>query len=188
MIGHGSIDTVIYVGHSANYDVRQHSDNRWTVYARDGLPDGMDTLIDIERIQFSDTLLALDLDGNAGMTAKVIGAVFGADAVADTQLTGIGLNLLDNGTSDEALMQRAIQAALGKEASNHAAVVGLLYGNVVGAPPSAADEAYFVDLLDSGIHSVASIGLFAAETALNLENIDFTGLSQSGLEYILPLV
>jgi len=43
-------------------------------------------------------------------------------------------------------------------------------------------------LLDQGVYSVASIGPFAAETALNQDNIDFTGLAQTGLEYsILPV-
>lgn len=188
LIGNEAIDTVIYSAPSANYAVQRQPDNLWTVHARDGFPDGMDTLIDIERIKFSDNLLALDLDGNAGITAKIIGVVFGADSVADTQLASIGLNLLDSGMNYEALMQLAIHAALGDSAANHAAVVGLLYGNVVGFPPSAADEAYFVELLDSGAHSVASIGIFAAETAINLENVNFTGLSQSGLEYsLLPV-
>lgn len=183
LIGYEAIDTVAYTAPSTNYDVLQQSDNVWTVHARSGSLEGMDTLIDIERIQFSDTLLALDLDGNAGITAKIIGAVFGSNSIADTQLAGIGLNLLDSGTDYEALMQLAIHAALGDDVANHTAVVGLLYENVVGFPPSAADEAYFVDLLDSGAHSVTSISIFAAETAINLENINFTGLSQSGLEY-----
>jgi hypothetical protein len=114
--------------------------------------------------------------------------VFGADSVADTRLAGIGLNLLDSGTDYEALMQLAIHAALGDDVANHAAVIGLLYKNVVGFPPSTADEAYLVDLLDNGAHSVTSISIFAAETAINLENINFTGLSQSGLEYsLLPV-
>jgi RTX calcium-binding nonapeptide repeat (4 copies) len=182
LIGNEAIDTAIYTGPSANYTVERQSDNLWTVHARNGSPDGTDTLIDIERIRFSDTSLALDLDGNAGITAKIIGAVFGADSVADTQLAGIGLNLLDDGTDYEALMQLAIHAALGDEAESHATVVDLLYENVAGSPPPAADKTYFVDLLDSGAHSVASIGIFAAETAINLENINFPGLSQSGLE------
>lgn len=185
LIGNEAIDAVIYTGSATNYAVQRQSDNLWTVHARNGLPDGTDTLIDIERIRFSDTLLALDLDGNAGITARIIGAVFGADSVADTQLTGIGLNLLDDGTDYESLMQLAIHAALGDDAASHATVVGLLYENVTGFPPSAADKAYFVDLLDSGTHSIESIGIFAAETAINLENINFAGLSQSGLEYNL---
>lgn len=189
LIGNEAIDTVIYAGSSINYIIQRQSDNNlWTVRARSGLPDGADTLIDIERIRFSDTLLALDLDGNAGMTAKIIGAVFGADSVADTRLAGIGLNLLDSGTDYEALMQLAIHAALGDDVANHAAVIGLLYKNVVGFPPSTADEAYLVDLLDNSAHSVTSISIFAAETAINLENINFTGLSQAGLEYsLLPV-
>mgnify|MGYP001072314628 CR=1 FL=1 len=178
-----SIDMAIYSGPSTNYTVQRQSDNLWTVHARNEFPDGTDTLIDIERIRFSDTLLALDLDGNAGITAKIIGAVFGADSVADTQLAGIGLNLLDDGTDYETLMQLAIHAALGDEAASHAAVVNLLYENVTGFSPPATEEAYFVDLLDSGAYSVASIGRFAAETAINLENINFAGLSQSGLEF-----
>lgn len=185
LIGNEAIDMAIYTGPSTNYTVQRQSDNLWTVHARNGFPDGTDTLINIERIRFSDTLLALDLDGNAGITAKIIGAAFGADSVANTQLTGIGLNLLDGGSDYETLMQLAIHAALGDEAVSHASVVGLLYENVTGFSPPAADEAYFVDLLDSGAHSVATIGILAAETAINLENINFAGLSQSGLEFDL---
>lgn len=185
LIGDESVDTAIYTGHSLDYDLERQSDHLWTVTANSSSAEGQDTLIDVERIQFSDTSLALDIDGNAGITAKILGAVFGPDAITNKQLAGIGLDLLDQGTDYETLMQLAINAVLGDDARNHTAVVDLLYENVVGVTPSPADEAFYVDLLDRGVHSVASIGIFAAETALNQENINFTGLSQSGLEYLM---
>ena len=81
-------------------------------------------------------------------------------------------------------MQLAIDAALGTNATNHTAVVDLLYGNVVGFAPSLADEAHFVELLDSGVHTVASIGIMAADTVLNEVNVNLVGLSKTGLEYL----
>lgn len=188
LIGNGDTDTAIYRGRFADYDIHHNADQNWTIIHKNSGVDGTDTLNQIERIQYTDISLALDLDGKAGITAKTLGAVFGQESLSNEIYCGIGLNLLDNGMSYEALMQFAINAALGDNATNHTAVVNLLYRNVVGFAPSAADEAYYVGLLDSGIHSVASIGVMAADTALNGENINLVGLSQTGLEYVLTSV
>ncbi|SER47009.1 hypothetical protein SAMN05421690_102916 [Nitrosomonas sp. Nm51] len=183
LIGNAAIDTAVYSDQSSNYEINKLANGRWTVnHLADGT-DGMDTLIDIERIAFSDSSLALDLDGNAGITAKLLGAVFGQASISNKQLAGTGLRFLDNGVSYETLTQLALDAALGNNATDRNAVVNLLYENVTGFPPSAADEAHFVGLLDSGEHTIASIGILAAETALNQNNIDLIGLSQTGLEF-----
>ncbi|MDP1559377.1 MAG: hypothetical protein Q8K59_10655 [Nitrosomonas sp.] len=184
LIGKGDIDTARYHNNSADYDSQQNADGTWTIKHRNGGSDGTDTLTDIERVRFSDISMALDLDGNAGITAKTLGAVFGQEAVSNMTYVGIGLSLLDGGLNYEALMQFAINAALGTDATNHTVVVDLLYQNVVGFTPAAADEAYFVGLLDSGAYSVASIGVMAADTALNQANIDLVGLPQTGLAYL----
>lgn len=183
--GNENTDTAIYRENLANYDINQNIDGSWTVTHNNGGLDGTDTLQGIERIQFNDIALALDLDGNTGITARTLGAVFGQESISNKVFVGIGLDLLDGGISFEALMQQAINAALGDDSSNHTAVVNLLYENVVGFAPSIADEAHFVELLDSGIHTVPSIGILAAETSLNETNIDLMGLSQTGLEYIV---
>ncbi|MCB1986033.1 MAG: hypothetical protein H6936_01505 [Burkholderiales bacterium] len=182
--GNTSIDTAIYTGKSSEYALEKIADETWTVSHENNGADGTDTLIDIERIAFSDSLLALDLDGNAGNTAKLLGAVFGQETVSNKQFVGIGLRFLDNGTSYEALMQLAIDAALGTKASSHTAVVNLLYKNIVGFAPSPATTTQFVGLLDSGTYTVAEFGVLAAETTLNQENIDLVGLSQTGLEFL----
>ncbi|SFK60798.1 hypothetical protein SAMN05216302_101068 [Nitrosomonas aestuarii] len=183
LIGNDAIDAAIYSSQSADYILEKHTDDVWTISHKNSGTDGTDTIVNIERIQFSDNSVALDLDGHAGQTAKLIGAVFGAESVLNKQFVGIGLRFLDDGTSYETLMQLAITAALGVDAVNHTAVVNLLYENIAGFTPSAAEETRFVALLDSGTHTVASLGILAAETGLNQDNINLVGLSQTGLEY-----
>jgi hypothetical protein len=74
----------------------------------------------------------LDLSGNAGNVARILGAVFGKAAVANETYAGIGLYYMDGGMSYEGLMQLAINARLGGGAS-HRAIVGPLQTNVVGS-------------------------------------------------------
>lgn len=184
LIGEEGIDAAIYGSQSADYNLARQSDEVWLIKQLNGGPDGADIIAGIERIQFSDQWLALDLSGNGGLTAKTLGAVFGPEALSNQTFAGIGLNLLDDGMRYDAFMQLAINAALGTDATNHTAVVNLLYENVVGVAPFAADQAFYVDLLDTDVHTVSSIGIFAADTVLNQENIDLVGLSQTGLVYL----
>lgn len=137
-------------------------------------------LSSIERLRFSDSKLALDLDGNAGKVAKLIGAVYGAAAAKIPEYVGIGLQLADGGTSYEGLAQIAIDARLGFGASN-SAIVALLYTNVVGVAPSASELAFYVGLLDSHAYTPASLTVLAADTSLNQAHIDLAGLAQTGL-------
>ena len=133
----------------------------------------------IERIEFSDKKLALDLDASAGKVAKILGAVFGAPAVANKGYAAVGLNLLDGGMSYETLTGLAIEVA---GAKTPAAVVQLLWGNIVGTAPTSAQAKPFIDLLDAGMRPGA-LGVLAADTSLNQLNIDLIGLATSGLEF-----
>ena len=144
---------------------------------------GVDTLNNIERIRFQDKAVAFDLSGAAGEVAKILGAVFGKTAVANQEFAGIGLYYIDTlDYSYPSLMQLAINARLGAGASN-AAVVDLLYTNVVGQAPSQTEHDRFVGLLDNHSYSVAGLGVMAADTGLNADNIHLTGLAQTGLAY-----
>ena len=143
----------------------------------------VDTLHSIERVHFQDKSLAFDLSAAAGEVAKILGAVFGRSAVQNQAYAGIGLYYKDTlGYSYPALMQLAIDAQLGAGATN-AAVVDLLYTNVVGQAPGKADHDTFVALLDSHTYTVASLGVMAADTGLNADNIHLMGLVQTGLAY-----
>ena len=144
---------------------------------------GTDSLVGIERLSFSDGHLALDLGGAAGTVAKVIGAVFGADCVHNAQYVGIGLHLLDAGMTGQDLVGMALDCRLGADPSNDA-VVDLLYSNLFGSAPAAAQKDAFVALLDLGALSQESLGQIAADHALNAANIDLVGLSAAGVAYL----
>ncbi|HVZ45143.1 MAG TPA: M10 family metallopeptidase [Ramlibacter sp.] len=136
-----------------------------------------------ERLQFSDHGLALDLSGNAGEVAKVLGAAAGAWCVGNASVVGVALGLVDGGMSETDLMQLALNVVLGPQAS-HATVVQTLYTNVVGAPADSIMLATLTGLLDSGAQTPASLGVLAAETGINAVHIGLSELMTTGLEYV----
>lgn len=179
--GGADIDVAVFSGLTSSFSLVAQ-ETSWAVTDGTGTQ-GRDLLVDVERILWDDGYWALDLDGNAGTTVKTLGAVFGKASIHNEVYVGIGIGLLDGGMSYEALMDLALDAALGDNAS-HTAIVNLLYSNVVGVAPSAGDLAYFKGLLDSGAYSPAELGVLAAETDLNLVNIGMEGLLASGIGYI----
>lgn len=78
--GGKGIDTAQFNGSQGNY-LTASTQGAFTVSDKRSNSDGLDTLITTERIKFTDKNVAIDLDGNAGITAKVIGAVLGKDTV-----------------------------------------------------------------------------------------------------------
>jgi len=171
-------DTAHYSGALASY----HASAAAGTITVQSTSDGTDVLTQVERLQFGDRSLAFDLDGNAGIVAKVLGAVFGPDTVGNASYAGIGLSLVDGGMTYEAAIQLALQVRLGGPASN-ADVVALLYQNVVGTVPPAADLSAYTALIDNGTFTQASIGVLAAESSFNANRIDLVGLAAHGLEY-----
>ncbi|MBI5277397.1 MAG: VCBS repeat-containing protein [Burkholderiales bacterium] len=182
LTGNGDIDTAVYFGQRDDFTVAGGGQGTFTV-ARDGIAADVDTLVTVERIEFRDKSVALDIEGHAGQVAKILGAVFGPEAVDNEVYAGIGLDLLDGGMSFEALLGLALGVAVGTHAS-HAAVVNLLYTNVVGVAPGAGELAAFTDLLDAGIFTQTSLAVLAANHDLNVGSIDLAGLAQTGLEYL----
>jgi len=119
--------------------------------------DGNDNMNRIERLVFVDQIIALDLDGNAGTVAKVLGAVFGRDFVKNQYFVGIGIEYLDNrGYDYESLLGVAISERLGVNPSNKQ-VVDLLYTNVIGVAPTAEEAAPFV------FNGITNLNLFYVE-------------------------
>lgn len=144
--------------------------------------EGRDTLDAVERLIFSDQSLAFDLAGAAGSTARILGAVFGREAVANKAYAGIGLSLLDGGMDLNALMQLALDARLGTGFTPEAEVT-LLFQNLVGSEPSAADLGFWVGALQAGTYTPVSLAWMAANLELNAQNIGLTGLGSTGLGY-----
>jgi len=171
-------DTVVYSGPLVQYTVNK-SGSRYIVSEPTG-SDGTDYLTNIERLKFKDKFIAIDLDGNAGTTAKILGAVFGKDSLSNKNYVGIGLNFLDTGWTYDNLAGLALDAA---GAKTNDQIVSLLWTNVIGTKPTAADKQPFIALLDNGM-SAGALAHLAADTSFNTTNINLVGLAQTGIEYI----
>ncbi|HVZ45659.1 MAG TPA: hypothetical protein VHA82_17765 [Ramlibacter sp.] len=176
--GGGGIDVARYGGARADYTVTAVGDG-WQVA---GAADGADTLANVERLAFGNGNLALDLDGNAGTAAKLLGAVLGPAAVHNVALAGVVLHAVDAGFSAESLMQIALNVVLGANATS-TQVVDLVFANVIGFAPNAGIEATLAGLIDGGQFTAAGFGVFASETSFNAERIGLSDLMQHGLEY-----
>ena len=191
--GGTGIDTVKFFspfgsGNLSNYSIQKLMNGSWTV-SYDGQiiaifppppTEGIDTLTNVERIQFIDKSVAFDLEGNAGNTAKIIGAVLGKAALKNPAYVGIGLSYLDKGMSYSDLGALALNAV---GATTNDAIVSTLWLNVIGLPASAIDKAPFIKMLADGMKAGDLVAL-AADTAFNTSNINLVGLAQTGIEYI----
>ncbi|CAE6494050.1 Peptidase M10A and M12B matrixin and adamalysin [Nitrosomonas nitrosa] len=178
--GEAGVDTVLYLGERARYAVSQ-SEGGYTVVDQAG-SDGQDNATGIERLQFNDMGLALDLDGYAGQVAKLLGAVFGAAEVDNKAYVGTGLWLFDGGMNHEAVATVALDAV---GVSTHDEVVTLLWRNLFGSNPTQAEKQPYLQVLESGEVSAAALAIYAADSAINTGNIDLVGLMQTGVEYTL---
>ena len=148
---------------------------------------GVDTLIGVERLSFSDKQVAVDLDGHAGSTAKIIGAVFGKQHLSNATFVGIGLNLLDGGMSYADLVAAAVGCDFFAQlAGSHSNTdfVRRVYTNVVGSAPDANALAFYVGEITNGHFTQASLALLACDLDLNLAQIDLVGLARTGIEYL----
>jgi hypothetical protein len=150
--------------------------------SKDVLKNTLVGLIDVERVSLTDANLAIDIDGHAGITAKILGAFLGASGIERADLVGVGLGLLDNGLSYEGFLQEALDTVFGPSPSG-AELVNHFYGTLTGqsAPQSIIEE--YGSLIDNGGLSPVSLAMQVAENELNLQNIDLVGLATTGIEY-----
>jgi hypothetical protein len=146
---------------------------------------GRDSLQSIERLQFSDQNVALDIaQGVGGTVAKFLGVVFGASAVLDRQMVGIGMHFGDAlQNNPTGLMRLALDAKLGPNHSDEE-LVELLFFNLFGFKPADNVRDQFVQWIDSGQQTQESLALLAAEQPENLSNISWMGLVENGLSYV----
>ena len=143
-----------------------------------------DTLSNIERLKFNDKHIALDLDGNAGQTIKLLGLLLGKDQATNKTYIGAGLKLLDDGMTYEQLMQAALDVVLGPNASS-LSVVEMIWGNLIGPPTPADNISQYSALIDNGTYTSAGLAIVAADHSLNTTAIDLVGLASTGVEYII---
>lgn len=177
--GDAGVDTAAFSLSRTNYTLTK-TVSGFSIAAKSG-SDGTDSLVNVERVKYSDVNIAIDFDGNAAITAKILGAVFGQASVQNKEYFGIGLGYLDNGMEYVDLMQLALTAA---GANTNAKVVDLIWTNLFGSGPTPEQAKPYVDLLDQNGETAKALLKAAADLDLNTTNINLVGLQQTGIEYI----
>jgi hypothetical protein len=171
--GELGVDYMRYWSKSTEVNIQKDiSNNYWIIEAVNNVG-GIQELRNMERLMFTDTAWALDSGENesAGRTAKILGAVFGKEGLANMVYRGIGLFYFDAGMSYEALTLLALDARLGPGASKET-VAQLLQTNVPGLVVNPGSYA-----------STTAMAMYAQESALNETMVNVVGLATAGLPY-----
>ena len=182
--GGGGVDIAAYAGNRSAFTMIHNSDGSYALKDNTG-SEGTDTLTNIERLQFADKKIAIDLSpaGSAGKTAELIVAAFGAAALANTQYAAIGLRLFDGGYSLQQVARMCIDSGQ-ISAPDDTSFVTAVWLNVVGSPIDPANLVYFTGRLQ-GIEPMSQAALLelAATCPTNQDHIGLIGLASTGIEY-----
>jgi hypothetical protein len=179
--GGAGFDTVFYAGSAAQVSVTMAGDH--SVNVVDKATRSTDTLLNVERIHFSDHELAFDIGGNAGKAYRLYRAAF--DRTPDEPGLGFWIAQLDKGAkpTDMAsgfLASQEFQKLYGTNVSN-AEFLSHVYQNVLHRAPDPAGYAYWLDTLDHGA-SRAAVLSEVSESAENVEQV--AQLVANGISYI----
>ena len=177
--GSGS-DTAVYSGIRSGYAVTKTSSGV-TVKDNAGL-DGVDMLNNIERLQFSDKIVALDIDGIAGKAYRIYQAAFAR--TPDNDGLKYWINTMDTGHSLEAvaggfIASEEFKSLYGNAPSNEMFVTKL-YNNVLRRAPEKGGFDYWVGLLDDRKISQVSTLINFSESGENQLNV--IGVIENGIE------
>jgi hypothetical protein len=192
MDGGLGIDTAQYSGKISEYrgSLATQSVISDTVANRDG----MDTIVGIERLRFSDVNLAIDTapTQSSGKTALLLGAVLPGKLALDSskhQLIGTVINLFDQGYSLQSLSGAVLRLPIwdiltGKLAPTTSDIAGYLVNNIYGG--NANQTIINSAILAMTNESVENQGAYLANLALSeasQSHIGLIGIQASGLVY-----
>ena len=187
LAGGDGLDMASYSGLRASYSISKSKDGQsWAITDLVG-SDGTDQLIDIERLQFKDQALALDINGTAGQVYRLYQAAF--DRKPDLVGLGYWINDMDKGSSLTQVAAGFFQSPefqkLYGTAPSNATLVGNFYQNVLHRAPDQVGYDYWLNQLNTGKISAAGV---LASFCDSPENQALVASSiQNGIDYTLWL-
>lgn len=180
--GGGGLDTVILSG-TASYFTITKTTTGYTVTDKAG-NGGTDTLVNIERLQFADKWVALDIDGNAGQAYRLYQAAFNRQP----DLGGLGYQMreLDNGLALATVAQNFINSpefSATYGSLDDTDFINQMYLNVLHRPAEAAGLDFYENHLEAGTMTRAAVLVGFSESPENQANV--IGVIENGMEYVL---
>ena len=181
--GGAGLDTAAYQHARADYTI-QKTATGYSVQDTKG-SEGTDQLSGIERLQFSDGVLAFDTTtGTAGQAYRLYQAAF--DRTPDAAGLGYWIGAMDKGVRLIDVAQGFVQSnefkTLYGATPTNAELVTHLYSNVLHRAPDAGGAAYWLDLLDQHRITAADALASFSESAENVAAL--VGATQNGISYI----
>ncbi|MES2148222.1 MAG: DUF4214 domain-containing protein [Pseudomonadota bacterium] len=179
--GKDGLDTVVMAGPRSHFTV-QHGAGGITVTDTSGAQ-GVDTLVNVERLVFDDGALAFDGDGSAGQLYRLAQAAF--DHPADAPAMGRWLDQMDHGGKLAEVAHELLGSAefshLYGSAVGDASFVAQMYLNVLHRPGDDAGFGFWVGALEHGM-AREELLLSFADSAEN--HVQLVGAIDNGIAYI----
>jgi hypothetical protein len=162
--GGAGIDTAVFSGARAAYAITKTADG----YSVKGSA-GTDTLVGVERVQFSDSTLALDISGNGGQVYRLYQAAF--NRVPDAGGLGYWIKAADNGATLQSIAAEFIKSDESKAMyganPNNADFLDKLYHNVLHRAGDKAGYDWWLGHMNAGDTSQAAALAEFGESAEN---------------------
>jgi hypothetical protein len=184
--GGSGIDTAVLSANRSNYAITK-TNTSFTVKDNVG-NDGTDLLTNVERLQFLDDKVAIDMGAtqSGGEAALLIGAVLGKASLTNKATVGGLLQFFDGGhTMHDAAVVLVNERIMDQLAggSSTSAYVNLIYEAVVGQAPMPSATESLAAYIDTGGYTKADFLAVVANLPLNESNVGLVGLAQAGIEY-----
>ena len=180
--GGDGIDTAVYAGKRADFIITATGSDA-VVQDKTGAL-GTDTLHQVERLQFTDVMIGLDIHGNAGVAYRIYQAAF--NRTPDMAGLGYWIGEMDRGLNlgDVAasfVASDEFRRLYGDNPSNEQVIVAY-YKNVLHRAPDADGLAYWLDHLAKGLDTQATALAGFSESVENQAQL--LGQIQNGISYL----
>ncbi len=174
-------DSAYYTGNRGEYSVVKDG-NGFRVTDNVG-SEGSDLLVNVERLDFGDVDVALDIDGAGGQAYRLYQAAF--NRAPDKGGLGFWIAQLDKGVSLSAVSQAFVNSnefkiLYGAHPTN-GDIVDNLYWNVLHRAPEQAGYDFWVDILDHHRAPLADVLVAFSESKENYAQL--VGVMSNGVEF-----
>jgi hypothetical protein len=192
--GGDGIDTAVYGSKLSDYVIKQGPTPAAGMTVTDSRikpgNDGSDTLVNVERLQFSDVGLALDLGTtqSAGKAVLTMGATLGPLFALDKGWAAGFLKFFDSGASvldGTTLLVNAGLIAAFAGGTDNTSFVKFIYHNVYGTDIDRATLATLVAPLDAHTTTQAQWMADMVLSQVNQQHVNLVGLAANGWQYAL---
>lgn len=177
--GGAGIDMLQLSGARAGYSVSLNASNATLADAGGNIVN----LANVERVQFSDAMVALDIAGNGGQVYRLYQAAFNRSP--DSGGLGYWIGVMDSGANLLDIASGFVNSAEFREMygvnPTNTSLVTTMYMNILHRAPDSAGLDYWVDVLDKHLASVFVVLAGFSESAENQQNV--IGVIGNGFAY-----